>query len=327
MWSRIAYASLSFVALFACVPATATLYDAWDLEAVDEDGVGSHPLVGAAISPENRVTVEGIALNTTGEMLNLDDMYTIFLQDETGGLQVWAASWWYDVWIPPEYILVEAGDRVQVEGFLADHNGKVFINDRHSSAPEVRFTVTMVEKNAGMPEPKLIPSISACNYFDQTRAGGGEKYQTQRCRLNGVHIVSGTWGNGQELTISDGAGELTMLLSEQGDFDLYPAPTGAFDVIGIFDQEDPADDPNPAFHDHYRIWVKKCKYILPRLEIQKVVRIQWESTNGVTYQVHRSDDALNWQAVGNPVVGDGTVLSILDDVQGAWKRFYKIEVQ
>jgi hypothetical protein len=310
----------------------------WELQAVDENGLGTHPLVGALPLPENRVAVEGIALNTTGELLNLQEMYTIHLQEETGGIQVWAGSWWYaGEWVPPEYIAVEAGDRVRVEGFLANHNGKVFINDRHSSAPDIRFTVTIVEKGVGMPEPKLIPSISACNYFDQTRAGGGEKYQTQWCRLNNVEIVSGTWGNYLEdddgnvikgdLTIADGSGELIMHLSREGDFDAYQAPAGKFDVIGIFDQEDPEEYVGDAFHENYRIWVKKYKYVIPKIEIHRAVRVEWTSAAGVTYRVYRSEDAQTWQPVGEPVVGDGTSLSIVDDVEGAWKKFYKIEIQ
>ncbi len=324
MLSRIGCACIFLLIVFASVSATGALYDIWDLQAVNENGLGSHSLVGADWqNPENRVAVEGIALNTTGEMLDLSEMYTIFLQDETGGLQVWAGRWWYgDLWVPPEYIPVEAGDRVRVEGFLANHNGKVFINDRHSSAPELRFKVTIVEKSAGVPEPKLIASISACNYFDQTRAGGGERYQTQWCRLNNVEIVSGTWGNGEELIISDGTGELTMLLSSQGDF-AYPPPAGRFDVTGIFDQED-TEEP---YQDNYRIWVKKQKYVIPRIEIQKAIKVEWMSAEGVTYQVYRSDDAVTWQAVGNPITGDGTALSIYDDVDGAWKKFYKIEIQ
>jgi len=320
-------ASIALVMSSVCASCWATFYDMWDLEAVDGDGLGVHPLVGADYrDPENRVTVEGIALNTTGEILPLygdRGMYTIFLQDKTGGLQVWAGSWWYvGEWLPPEYVPVEAGDLVRVEGFLANHNGKVFINHRHSADPQLRFRVTILQKGVGMPEPKLIPSISACNYFDQTRAGGGEKYQTQWCRISNVQIVSGAWGNDAELTISDGTGELTMKLSSQGDFDSYSAPSGKFDVIGIFDQE----DPELPYHDNYRIWVKKYKHIIPRIEVRKAVKIQWLSAAGVTYQVYRSDDAITWQPLGEPIVGDGASMFILDDAEEVWKKFYKVEI-
>jgi hypothetical protein len=271
--------------------------------------------------------VQGIALNSTDEILPLygeGAMYTLFLQDESGGLQVWAGSWWYgDEWLPPEYALVEAGDLVRVEGFLADHLGKVFINDRHSSAPELRFIVTIIQKGVGMPEPKVITSVSACNSFDQTRAGGGEKYQTQWCRLNNVEIVSGAWGNDEELAVSDGTGELTVKLSSEGDFDDHPAPTGKFDVIGVFDQE----DPELPYHDHYRIWVKKYKYIIPSIAIRKAIKVEWPSAVGVTYQVYGSDDAINWQPLGAPLLGNGTSMFIFDDVEEAWKKFYKIEIR
>jgi len=342
---RIIILCLGFAIASVSAASCATLHTTWELESVDGEGLGTHPLVGADYrDPENRVAVVGIALNTTGDILDPveDGMYTIFLQDLTGGLQVWAGKWWYPEWPAPEYIPVEAGDLVRVEGFVANHNGKVFINDRHSSAPEIRFIVTILEKGVGVPEPKVIPSISACNYFDQTRAGGGEKYQTQWCRLNNVEIVSGTWGNyltdaegnviKGDLVITDGTGEVTMRLSRQGDFDDSSAPTGKFDVIGIFDQEDPADDPNPPFHDHYRIWVKKSKDVIPAIEvptveIRKVVKIQWMSADGVTYQAYRTDDLMTWQALGDPVVGDGTPMFVLDDIEGAWKKFYRIELQ
>lgn len=318
----------------------ATLYSMWDLEAVDEDGLGTHPLVGAEPVPENRVAVVGIALNTTGEIIDPveDWQYTIFLQDLTGGLQVWAGRWWYpEQQFPPQYMAVEAGDLVRVEGFIMNHNGKVFINDRHSPSPDVWFTVAILEKGVGMPEPKLIPSISACNYFDQSRAGGGEKYQTRWSRLNDVEIVSGTWGSyvedvKGEMTITDGTGELTMRLARQGDFDDYAAPTGKFDVIGIFDQEDPEEFEGDPFHENYRIWVKRYKHIIPvveapTMEIRKAIKVQWMSVDGVTYHVYRSDDLETWQPVGDPLIGDGTALSIFDDVEGVWKKFYKIEIE
>jgi hypothetical protein len=73
--------------------------------------------------------------------------------------------------------------------------------------------------------------------------------------------------------------------------------------------------------------VKKYRHILPKVEIQKVVRVQWMSANGAAYQVYRSDDAVNWMPLGDSIPGDGTVLSILDDTEGAWRSLYKIEIQ
>jgi len=236
---------------------------AWELEAVDPNGLGTYWKVDAGPDDPNdpndpyRVLVEGVALNTTGEYLPLTgsafNMYTIFLQDDTGGIQVWAGSAWYPSW--PVYPVVYAGQRVRVEGWVANHNGKVFINDRHSAA--LAFDVTGLDF-VGMPEPLLIPAIEDCNYFDPSRAGGGELYQTRWCRINDVQIVSGTWGNNETLIIDDGTGQLQMKLSRMGDFDYSEVPSGSFDVVGVFDQE----DPDPPYHDNYRIWVKRFSDIM-----------------------------------------------------------------
>lgn len=231
----------------------------WELQALNEDGTGSHPKVGAPPEEANKVVVEGISLATTGEVDMPDaegfQWFSLWLQADgpRGGIQVWSGPWSKAAWAG---YFVQAGDRVRVEGWVENHNGKVFVNDRHS--PAIMWTMTVLG-HGDMPEPELIPSITTCNFFDATRERGAERYQTRWVRLNGVHITSGEWGAGAELVISDSSGgQLTMLLSEGGDFDNHPAPTGAFDVVGIFDQED-AELP---YHEAYRLWVKNYGGIL-----------------------------------------------------------------
>ncbi len=228
----------------------------WDYQAVNPDGTGSHPLVGADPLPENRVTVEGVALAGVAEILNPADMYTIFIQDDTsrrGGIQVWSGRFYQGPqWRPAEYVDFQAGDRVRVTGLLANHNGKVFINDRHSGSPETRFTVTVLG-HVGLPDPELIPSVGNCNFFDPTRRDGGERYQTRLVMLHGVQLGAGNWANNSLLTVSDSTGSVGLLLSRMGDFTGNPRPQGAISVVGIMDQEDNA----LPYHDAYRIWVKK----------------------------------------------------------------------
>ncbi len=231
----------------------------WELQAVNEDGTGSHPKVGAAPDEANKVVIEGISLASTGEIdvPNSESFAWISLwvqaEEGRGGIQVWSGPWSVSVW---GVYSVQAGDRVRVEGWVANNRGKVFVNDRHSLATMWSLEVL---SHGPMPEPEVIPSIAACNYFDPTRQGGAEYYQTRWVRLNGVRIVSGEWGAGNEIILTDSSGaELTMLLSSQGTFGT--APTGTFDVMGIFDQE----DYETPFVDSYRLWVKKAEDILPR---------------------------------------------------------------
>ncbi len=229
----------------------------WDLEAVDANGVATDPRAGGDPNDLNNwVTVEGIALNASSEML-ADTMWQVYVQGEApdaGGIAAWHGVWFNPPgWPWPPFPDVQPGDRIRIEALVADHNGKVNINSRHSSDPSMQFDVTVLEAGVGMPAAQLIPDISACDYFDQTRAGGGERYQAQWCQLNDVSIVSGTWAPGETLTISDASGhEIAMLLSGPGDFGDYPMPAGTFNVRAIFDQEDPTA---PTTGD-YRVWVK-----------------------------------------------------------------------
>ncbi len=248
------------IVLVACVLGLAPVAGAadtiWDYQAVNPDGTGSHPLVGADPLPENRVTVEGVALAGVDEILNPADMYTIFIQDDTsrrGGIQVWSGRFYQGPqWRPAEYVDFQAGDRVRVTGLLANHNGKVFINDRHSGSPETRFVVTVLG-HAGLPDPEFVPSVGNCNFFDPTRRDGGERYQTRLVMLHGVRVGEGEWANNSLLTISDSTGSVGLLLSRMGDFTGNPKPQGPVSVVGIMDQEDTA----LPYHDAYRIWVRK----------------------------------------------------------------------
>ncbi|MGC8863746.1 MAG: hypothetical protein ACP5R5_13365, partial [Armatimonadota bacterium] len=105
----------------------------------------------------------------------------------------------------------------------------------------------------GLPDPVLIPSVSNCNYFDQTRAGGGEFYQTRYVMLHGVDVVSGSWANNSLLTVADDTGSVGMLLAAMGDFTGQSKPDGKLNVVGIFDQEDTTS----PYTSGYRVWVKK----------------------------------------------------------------------
>lgn len=262
----------------------------WDYQAVKADGNGSHPLVNAPaydafenLIVGNRVTIEGVALNSMSEIWKADgpmSLYSIFIQDEIrdrGGIQVWAGNYgWYHppvVWRPAQYVPFSAGDRVRVTGFLGDNRGKVFINDRHTNDLDVCFTVEVIG-HSGMPEPELIPSIANCNYFDQSRIDGGERYQTRWSMLHNVEVVSGPWENGGRLTIADTTGNVGLFLAPMGDFSATPAPTSKITIVGIFDQEDygTGNPPNLIFHGSYRMILKNSSDIAASLNSCREVR-------------------------------------------------------
>jgi len=281
--ARITAGALAIGSVLIAVQSVSAVDNIWALQAVNADGTGADPRVGGdPYDPNSWVTVEGIALNRSEEYLDPNTtwgpkgMWQIYVQSEDandpgGGIAVWHGK----IFNPPGWPWPPAdvypGDRVRVVGLIANHNGKVNINTRHSSDPIMQFEVTILEPNVGMPAPRQLPTLADCNYFDVTRSGGGELYQAQWSELNDVWITSGTWGKGNTVTLTDASGgQLSMLLSVMGDFDAYPMPTGTFSVRGIFDQE----DTTIPYHQGYRFWVKRFSDIRYRLTVG-VVNGMW----------------------------------------------------
>ena len=306
---RFARYAVAFCLMFAFV-ASAQAGLIWDLGAVDATGNGTDPMVGATpIIPPNppdvgpfpedlsRVTIEGIALSSPNDFTTVEGSgwryWQIYVQSETesAAIAVWQGKPFSSTGWPPDYPEVNAGDRVRVNGFVADHRGKSNINSRHSDVPHMDFIVTVLQEDVGMPGPVQIPSVSACNYFDPVgdadpnlahRHNGAETYQAQWCQLRNVWMADTTgmedpiwgdgwgWGAGKSILITDASGAtLPVYLSGVGDFGSYLEPTGTFSVTGIFDQEDPGIYLGPgddgiegnkddlySYTDNYRLWVK-----------------------------------------------------------------------
>jgi len=250
--------------LFSAIPGIAETN--WELQSVDENGVPNYYKVGADPTPENLVVIEGICLNNPEDMLDPAKMWQIFVQgegDDLGGTAAWAGKWYQsDVWEDELARLNSSGfregDRVRITGYAMAVGGKANINERHSADPSMNFTVELLERGVGLPEPELV-TIPEMNTFDPTRLTGGERYQCRRIRINDVHIVSGTWGKNQRLTIADKQGN--TILMKLCNVDFGPEPTGEFDVIGLGNQEPQFGPSGPipgtGLTDGYQIWVTR----------------------------------------------------------------------
>ncbi len=239
----------------------------WDTQAIDSAGLGNNPYVDTT----DKIVIEGVALNDSDDYLDPNFMFQVYVQGigaDRGGIAVFSASFFQDgpfsaKW-NAEYARLssgwEAGDRVRVEGFIANHNGKTNINERHSGDPAMDFDITLVQPDYGMPTPIDITDLAAAKVFDQTRQSGGELYQGQWARLRNVTYYDGTWAPDETIRVADTNGAtFDVLLSGQGSFDSADMPTGSFDVVGLFDQED-ASAPYTA---GYRLWVKNASDFSP----------------------------------------------------------------
>jgi len=258
--------SVTLVLGLTAAPAAA-LDEIWDIEAVNAAGEGIHP----DLQTTNTVTFQGIVLNDPDAMLDTAFQWQMYVQAlptnpapyNQGGIALYANAWYMppiNTW--PRYATdFSPGDVVEVTGLLGFYNGKTNLNERHN--PLDAFTVTKIGSGP-LPDPQVIPSIADCNTFDPAdhdgdglpdRTTGGERWQGQWCRLEGIRLVdpAAGWASGTAVAITDGSGgTLDMFCGYRGNFDTAAAPQGLFNLTAIFDQEDANGDAD--YHDGYRMW-------------------------------------------------------------------------
>lgn len=243
----------------------------WDLQAVDQDGYPVHPKVGAEPEAANLVVLEGIALNNPEDMLDPAGQWQVFVQGEggdLGGTSVWAGAWyqsslWQDELDRLNDSGFREGDRIRVTGYAMAVGGKANINERHSAAPEMDFTVELLEAGIGLPAPEPT-TVAEFNDFDPTRLTGGERYQNRRIRLERVSLEGGAtaWGANTTLTIvdPDDSSETVPLKLCNTDFGSR-LPATWFNVVGLGNQEPQfAGPPVPGtgLTDGYEVWVTRA---------------------------------------------------------------------
>ena len=140
------------------------------------------------------------------------------------------------------------------------YRGKSNINEQHSNDPAADYDLVLLQADYGLPAPAALTladlkDVNDDFIFDPARLVGPEHYQGSLVRIDGVTFVDPEpWAPDANLTVTDGSGRtLTVLLGRGGGFEIYPAPAGTFDVVGILDQEDL--DANNGYKDDYRLWV------------------------------------------------------------------------
>jgi hypothetical protein len=245
-----------------------------NLQAVDGDGVGTHP----DLQTENKVTVEGIMLNDPLYILvatpdenapsGPGGMWQIYIQGEGtdhAGTAIWMGQCYDNLWggngtytnaqwlaelyrvnhDPCSGYDFAPGDRVRVTGLLKYYGGKTNINERHDTDPANDFKIELLEAAVGLPEPELITlnDVKDGNdnfIFVQSRDSGCEYYQGRLVRINNVSFVDANgWDKNATLKITNGVKTFDVKLGIG--YGIYPGSNNlndVFDVIGIFNQED-----------------------------------------------------------------------------------------
>ena len=150
-------------------------------------------------------------------------------------------------------VSLQAGDVVAITGYGLEYAGMMNVNEQHQIYNS--FTITALETGAPLPAPTVttlgqLMNSSGTFYFDSTRQTGAEHLQGTLVQLDGVRLLSGTWAPNNQVVVTDGSLR-QMILNLGNNPNLTTAPTGAFNVTGIVDQES-TDGSN---QDGYTLWL------------------------------------------------------------------------
>ncbi len=270
------------VLIFACNVMAETVAEVthWQLQAVDEDGVGTYYAT-------DKVIITGIVLNNPEEMLDptpgagyMGGQWQIFVQGEANdhaGTAVWLGQYYAKVGGSGNYTdeellaelcrinrdpntgyVISAGDRVRVTGRYKFYKGKINVNEKHQVEPLFDFEVELLKPAVGLPTPEIVTLSQLKDengfIFDSNRLTGCEYYQGRLVRVEDVNIIDPeNWAKDGIITIRDSNGiEFDVKLGIGSGFSRFSCPEGQIDVIGILDQESPG---TTICKDGYRIWV------------------------------------------------------------------------
>ncbi|MBK6766613.1 MAG: T9SS type A sorting domain-containing protein [bacterium] len=177
---------------------------------------------GAPVLEGSFVIVRGIVNVNNGVM---DDSTTnFFIQDDNAGVNIFGGN-------VPQGIM--DGDCVEVSGWVDLFNGLTEIVS--SGAGNCVYSVELLGS-----EGTYTPLVLTC-------ASAFEAFEGMVAEIRNVTIVSGTWpspGNNGTVTITDGAGTISLRIDRDTQVPTVPQPSGTFTVRGIitqFDENSPYD--------------------------------------------------------------------------------------
>jgi hypothetical protein len=223
-----------------------------------------------------KVTLEGIVLHNPADMLNpapddtitqrynLGGQWQLFFLGEGqdhAGTAVYLAQLYDNLpWIMPgggssnagfiaelsriNGAQFSVGDRIRVTGYFLSYKGKMNINEQHNHNPDHDFTIELVARGVGLPQPEVVSLDELKDdqdrfVFDPARLVGGEYHQSRLIKIRDVSVVDANgWGPDGTLTVTNVRKTLPVRLGRGNG--IYPGSfnlTQPFDVIGILDQE------------------------------------------------------------------------------------------
>jgi len=254
------------------------------LTLVDIASLHHNDATGAPLAPYQigrRVQVAGVV--TVGTNLYTTTYCDVYIQDATGGINLYAASPWPAA--------LQIGDSVRVDGVIRQFRGLTEI-----STP---MTIDVLGKAQIIPSPLLMTCDQVANSFAQDFT---EANESRLIRINQVRVVA---GSAPTLTISDQTGQCVLYLDADTKL---PIPQGTFDVIGILKQY----DSTAPYTDGYEILPRFASDLIPQSgpvftsEPQEIaitaqtVDFFWQTATAASAAIkYKSRFSWEWQSYGD----------------------------
>ena len=228
--------------------------------------------------------------------------YSFYIQDGTGGVNVW---YFADV---SGYTTPTRGDSLEIIGTVDQFNGLIEV---------VPDSIIVLGNNAAIAGPTVVTTL-------------GEATEGEFIRMNGVTLANpsqwSTSGGSFNVDITDGTNTFTMRVDSDANFGSYPAPVGAFDVIGAGGQ---FDNSNP-YTSGYQIFPRDTNDIIPSVPTSPSIGFVTsnisvlESAGTVDVDLYINPTVGTTESVdlqvtlgpGVTIPGDGSISPIPDPVTG-----------
>lgn len=139
----------------------------------------------------------------------------------------------------------------------------------------------------------------------------------------GYHVAygGGTWvaaGNAGRMRLSTDGGQTWNLQNSGVEINLSGVAYGHGVWVSVGDNGTIISSPESA---------SGAPPLVPSVQIQQAIELDWQSQDGAVYQVQRSTNMSAWQDIGAPLLGDGQSKKFCDGAGQSTKRFYRIQIK
>ncbi len=197
--------------------ATQPLLRVWN-EPEDIATVHANTATGVSTRLGQAVTIRGVVTASGEFRTGASDRGPSFIEDATGGIAVFS----------PQGVAaqVQTGEEVTLLGRV----------DQFFGLNQLDATTVVVQRSG---TPGATPTLVTLAQLASDGAGGVERFEGRLVRIDGVTVNTAVWtaeGSGTNYVLTDATGTLAVRVNPGTTLAGQPAPSGAFDIVGVVSQ-------------------------------------------------------------------------------------------